>query len=171
MRARAHDSARGTNKADFYVRGMHVRQWARQRVEKAIRASRTVFMISCESFLPVLHDPCMHVYPMFVRVVVCVSPGRGNISVHSKRVLFTGEWPSSRDGRQRHSALRDRLCDGVYLHLRGRLVATCLSPRGLSTAARAVRQRIKATRKEAGGASDARGGQKDRQEGQEAHNA
>jgi hypothetical protein len=91
MRARAHDSARGTNKADYYVRGMHVRQWARQRVEKAIRASRTVFMISCESFLLVLHDPCMHVYPMFVRVVVCVSPGRGNISVHSKRVLFTGE--------------------------------------------------------------------------------
>ena len=155
MRARAHDSARGTNKADYYVRGMHVRQWARQRVGKAIRASRAVFMISCESFLLVLHDPCMHVYPMFVRVVVCVSPGRGNISVHSKRVLFTG----SRDGRQRPPALRDRLCDGVYLHLRGRLVATCLSPRGLSTAARAVRQRIKATRKEAGGAG---GGQKDR---------
>ena len=91
MRARAHDSARGTNKADYYVRGMHVRQWARQRVEKAIRASRTVFMISCESFLLVLHDPCVHVYPMFVRVVVC-----GDFSVHSKRNLFKffTRWPT-----------------------------------------------------------------------------
>ena len=158
MRARAHDSARGTNEGRL-LRKRHActpmgQVCARTRGEGH----------PSESY-------CIHL-SLFFLYHVCIILVCTFIARFHRNFQFTEEaFFLFGDGRQRPPALRDRLCDGVYLHLRGRLVATCLSPRGLSTAARAVRQRIKATRKEAGGAGDGRGGQKDRQEGQEAHHA